>query len=123
MEKRVKALYIITIIAILSFLGMQGYWLYGRYGFSLREYEDGLSKRIVKSVEEYNEIRDKASDKGEQDSLSRLNTDRTLTVPTFTLKNKSGDSISASRTSTIKTYHYSAHDLLGLPQGKKLPEE
>jgi len=42
MEKRIKTLYIITIIAILSFLAMQVYWLYVRYEFSLREYENKL---------------------------------------------------------------------------------
>ena len=36
MKKRIKTLYIITIIAILAFLGMQVYWLYGRYEYSLR---------------------------------------------------------------------------------------
>lgn len=38
MEKRIKALYIITIIAILSFLGMQFYWLYVRYDSALADY-------------------------------------------------------------------------------------
>ena len=43
MEKRIKTLYIITIIAIIAFLGMQMYWLYGRYEFSLKEYDRNLS--------------------------------------------------------------------------------
>lgn len=48
MEKRIKALYIITIIAIIAFLGLQAYWLYGRYEYALNDYERNLSERIVK---------------------------------------------------------------------------
>ena len=43
MERRIKLLYIITIVAILAFLGMQAYWLYGRYEFSLSEYDSYAS--------------------------------------------------------------------------------
>jgi len=48
MEKRIKTLYTVTIIAIIAFLGMQIYWLYNRYEFSLKEYERNLSERIGK---------------------------------------------------------------------------
>lgn len=46
MEKRLKTLYIITILAILGFLGMQAYWLYSRYEYSLTQYEDAAQKDI-----------------------------------------------------------------------------
>ncbi len=62
MEKRIKTLYTVTIIAIIAFLGMQIYWLYNRYEFSLKEYERNLSERIGKSVDLYNAIREKSYD-------------------------------------------------------------
>lgn len=63
MEKRIKALYIITIIAILAFLGMQVYWLYGRYEFSLSEYEATAYDKIVHTVDELNQSRREVADK------------------------------------------------------------
>ena len=59
MEKRIKTLYIVTIIAILTFLGMQVYWLYGRYEYSLREYEHHAETVIADVLVEYNKERDK----------------------------------------------------------------
>lgn len=59
MEKRIKTLYIITIVAILAFLGMQAYWLYDRYEFSLREYEHHTEAVIADVLVEYNKERDK----------------------------------------------------------------
>ena len=62
MEKRIKALYIITIIAILAFLTMQVYWLYGRYEYSLNEYEIWGYKEIVQTVTDINQARKDSSD-------------------------------------------------------------
>ena len=59
MEKRIKTLYIVTIAAIMAFLGMQMYWLYGRYEFSLREYEHHTEAVIADVIVEYNKERDK----------------------------------------------------------------
>lgn len=59
MEKRIKALYIITIIAIVGFLGMQMYWLYGRYEYSLMEYEHRTESIIADVLSEYNKARTK----------------------------------------------------------------
>lgn len=53
MEKRIKTLYIITIAAILAFLGMQGYWLYGRYEASLSEQEDRILATIKTEMDGY----------------------------------------------------------------------
>lgn len=53
MEKRIKTLYIITIAAILAFLGMQVYWLYGRYEASLCEQEDRILAAIQTEMEDY----------------------------------------------------------------------
>ena len=53
MEKRIKALYIITIASILAFLGMQVYWLYGRYEASLGEQEDRILAMIHTEMDGY----------------------------------------------------------------------
>ena len=53
MEKRIKTLYIITIAAILTFLGMQVYWLYCRYEASLSEQEDKILAAIQTQMEDY----------------------------------------------------------------------
>ena len=55
MEKRIKTLYIVTIAAIMAFLGMQMYWLYGRYEFSLREYEHHTEAVIADVIVERSE--------------------------------------------------------------------
>ena len=57
MEKKIKILYILSIIAILAFLGMQAYWLYSRYEFSIREYEDKTGVTIEKALDEYSRLR------------------------------------------------------------------
>ncbi|MDE5872270.1 MAG: HAMP domain-containing histidine kinase [Muribaculaceae bacterium] len=53
MEKRIKTLYIITIASILAFLGMQVYWLYGRYEASLCEQEDRIFAAVQTEMEDY----------------------------------------------------------------------
>lgn len=59
MEKRIRTLYVVTIFAIIAFLGMQAYWLYGRYEFSLLEYEHHTEAVISNAIDEYNKERDK----------------------------------------------------------------
>lgn len=59
MEKRIKTLYIATIIAIIAFLAMQMYWLYSRYEYSLREYEHHTEAIIADALVEYNKARTK----------------------------------------------------------------
>lgn len=61
MEKKIKILYILSIAAILAFLGMQVYWLYGRYEFSLSEYENISCDKISNAIVEYNNERAKHS--------------------------------------------------------------
>ncbi|MBO5443744.1 MAG: HAMP domain-containing histidine kinase [Muribaculaceae bacterium] len=121
MEKRIKALYIITIIAIMAFLGMQFYWLRSRYEYSLREYERALCDRIERCVDEYSEIRNSSS---KQDVEDRQNKgDDEISIPTFSLSQQYGDSVKTSRTAKIMTYRYSAHELLGLKPGTPLSDE
>lgn len=122
MEKRIKALYTVTIIAILAFLVMQVYWLHGRYEFALSDYERNLSKRIIKCVDDYNTIRAKSSD-SRIDSLNKKdNNTEVFSVPTFSLKHQYGDRVKTTRISKIYTYMFSAHKLLGLKPGTPLTE-
>lgn len=53
MEKRIKTLYIFTIVATITFLGMQVYWLYSRYEASLCEQEDRIFSEIKVHMDEY----------------------------------------------------------------------
>lgn len=115
-------MYIVTIIAILAFLGMQSYWLYGRYEFALSDYERNLGARIEKCVAEYNAIRAVSSD-SRVDSFRNGKDFNTFYVPSFSLSQKYGDTVQTKRTSRIYTYRFSAHELLGLKPGTPLTEE
>lgn len=124
MEKQIKTLYIVTIIAILAFLGMQVYWLYGRYEFAITDYERNLGVQIEKCVNEYNTIRETSTDKW-TDSLKNIAKDKdtAISFPTFSLKQEYGDTVKTTRTSKIYTYLFSAHELLGLEPGSPLTDE
>lgn len=117
MERRIKVLYIITIIAILSFLGMQMYWLYTRYDLSLYEYEVDMSQRITNAVNEYNEIRKLQKHKDEAEDKDKVS------YPSFTLQQSYGDTVKTMRTARIYTYSYSAHQILGIDPEIKLTDE
>lgn len=122
MTKRIKSLYIITIIAIVSFLGMQAYWLYGRYEFALSDYERSLRDRVMKCVDDYNVFRETHTDP-RADSVRDKGSDSAFCVPSFSLQQQYGDSVRITRTARIYTYLFSAHELLGLPKGAALTEE
>lgn len=123
MEKRIKTLYIVTIIAILAFLGMQVYWLYERYEFALRDYERNLSERIVKCVDGYNRIREKSTDTRADSLKKKDNALDAFSFPTFSLQQQYGDTVKTTRTARIYTYLFSAHELLGLKPGTPLTDE
>lgn len=123
MEKRIKALYIITIIAIIAFLGLQAYWLYGRYEYALNDYERNLSERIVKCVDDYNRIREKSSDKRSDSLKDKGNGFNAFSIPQFSLQQEYGDTVKTTRTARIYTYLFSVHELLGLKPGTPLTEE
>lgn len=123
MEKRKKTLYIVTIIAILAFLGMQVYWLYGRYEYSLIEYGRNLGERIEKCVADYNAIRAKSSDTRTDSLKQDGNNPEVFSVPAFSLQSEYGDTVKSKRTSKIYTYLFSAQELLGLPPGTPLTEK
>lgn len=112
MEQRIKILYIITIIAILAFLGMQLYWLYGRYEFALKQTEEQVS---IKVAEAFNQYHDRRSYSSAQDS--------TFSRTSFSLSQTYGDTVTTTRTATITTYHVSAYEMLGMPQDTQLTPE
>lgn len=112
MEKRIKILYIITIIAILTFLGMQLYWLYGRYQFSLKECESRLSEKVEEAFTTYHE--------------NRWHTNSLDTIPSrtsFGISQTFGDKIATKRQAIITTYHLSASEILGLNKATVLSPE
>ena len=57
MGKRIKIVWILTIITSLLMIGGQSYWLYNQYNFSALEYMQTLHKRILEVEEEEADIR------------------------------------------------------------------
>ncbi|MDE6379015.1 MAG: HAMP domain-containing histidine kinase [Muribaculaceae bacterium] len=117
MEKRIKALYIITIAAILAFLGMQVYWLYGRYVFSLDEYERNLTQKITESVDLYNGFRD--SQIRMEDSGDSIGSE--ILFPVISLSISKSDTVRTSR--RVSIYSYSYCDILGLDSNIPLTQD
>ena len=114
MEKRIKTLYILSIIAILTFLGMQGYWLYIRYEYSLREYEMETQDVIESLLVEYDKLRLKFNP--EPESITRRMTENNLNTDMDSLGNN-------SRRATVTTRVFNASKLLGITEIRKLTEE
>ncbi len=108
MEKRIKTLYIVTIIAIIVFLGMQVYWLYGRYEFSLREYEHHTEAVIADVIVEYNKERDK---KGTGD----INT-------SYSMSHGVDSAGNTSRKVTVSS-SFNGRKLLGIDEERNLTDE
>lgn len=57
MEKRIKILYWLTIVAIIAFCLMQCYWLYNRYVYTLENHEEELYKSVLNVMQEERNIR------------------------------------------------------------------
>lgn len=108
MEKRIKTLYIVTIAVIMAFLGMQMYWLYGRYEFSLREYEHHTEAVIADVIVEYNKERDK---KGTGD----INT-------SYSLSHGVDSAGNTSRKVTVSS-SFNGRKLLGIDEERNLTDE
>ncbi|MCM1333386.1 MAG: HAMP domain-containing histidine kinase [Bacteroides sp.] len=109
MEKKIKTLYILSIIAIFAFLGMQGYWLYSRYEFSLKEYEYNAESVIADALVEYNQERT-------GNSVTQIQT-------TYNLSH-SVDSIGKQqRKVTVASTTIQGRELLGIKEDRKLTQE
>ena len=57
MEKRIKILHWLTIVAIVAFCMMQCYWLYNRYIYTLESYEEELYSSVLDVMQEEREMR------------------------------------------------------------------
>ncbi len=57
MEKRIKILHWLTIVAIVAFCMMQCYWLYNRYIYTLENCKDELYNRVLDVMKEEHSIR------------------------------------------------------------------
>lgn len=119
MERRIKLLYIITIVAILAFLGMQAYWLYGRYEFSLSEYDSYASGIIVEAVDDLSKLGKNRRVNWTEDDGEELAHSANYNISHHT------DSEGRRRTTaTITSQKYLAHKLLGITDRRELtPEE
>lgn len=120
MEKRIKTLYIVTICAILAFIGMQAYWLYNRYEYSLKEYEQDAEKILLSSFEDYKKERTYSNKPSSDDSIK--NKDQIMA--NYNIDNiEEGGTI--KRYATITIYDYNPWELLDIKDNKnrELTEE
>jgi len=111
MEKRIKTLYVLSIIAILTFLGMQVYWLYVRYEYSVKEYGNRTQVVIDETIKDYNKLRVQNS------------TDVTMVQSTNNLNTEVDSTGVQRRTATVTTKIYNGRELLGAKVGRKLTQE
>ncbi|MCM1451345.1 MAG: HAMP domain-containing histidine kinase [Clostridium sp.] len=115
MEKKIKAVYMLSIVAILAFLGMQAYWLYGRYEYSLREYEDRAEALVAEAMMEYDRARARSS----------ATVGDTIRVQSRFQMNHGVDTVGKQvRNVTVSTSLVDGRRLLGIAENRKLtPEE
>ncbi|MCM1094638.1 MAG: HAMP domain-containing histidine kinase [Lachnospiraceae bacterium] len=109
MEKKIKTLYILSIIAIFAFLGMQGYWLYSRYEFSLKEYEYNAESVIADALVEYNKERTGSS-------VTQIQT-------TYNLSHSVDSVGKQQRKVTVASTTIQGRELLGIKEDRKLTQE
>lgn len=115
MEKRIKTLYTITIAAIVAFAAMQFFWLDTRYEAALQDHEALLAARTRQAFDDYMEQRlAEAGKHRDRAAFNNYTTSLSLTV---------GDTVPARRRATIRSWHFNAHDILGLPDSVKLSPE
>ena len=117
MERRIKALYIITILAILAFLSMQSYWLYSRYEYSLSECEDQLRAELIGQFDAYRLQRIDIKSKSNTDLVNQSSI-------SMNLVHNQKEGIVKYVGFKITTLRYTAQEVLGLPADHVLtPEE
>ncbi len=115
MEKKIKTLYTLSIIAILAFLGMQAYWLYTRFEYSLIEYENISSDKISGAIVEYNKVRA---------THSPMTKESTKIQSSYNMNTDTKSDGSRKRTVTVTTRELNGRKLLGIVENRKLtPEE
>lgn len=114
MEKKIKTLYILSIAAILAFLGMQVYWLYGRYEYTLSEYENISCEIISNAIAEYNNERAKHS------AVKKI----ARTQSSYQMNTDVDSAGNRRRNVTVTTKEIDGRKLLGIAEKRDLtPEE
>ncbi len=115
MENKIKTLYILSIAAILAFLGMQAYWLYTRYEYSLKDYEDRAEIAVANALIEYDKARSKKSS---------LQSDTFRVMSSFNMNHDIDSLGKGIRKVTVSTKVIKGKDLLGIKEDRKLtPKE
>lgn len=115
MEKKIKTLYILSILAILAFLGMQVYWLYARYEYNIRDYEYRAETAVANALVEY----DKARNSG---SATKSFGARIQSV--YNMNHDLDSAGRATRKVSVTTKVIEGRELLGIKENRKLtPEE
>lgn len=112
MERYIKILCIASIIAILSFLGLQAYWLYSRYEFSVREIENSLIPIASESLDEYNFKRDTYKPDSSFQYLS-----------SYHLSKETDDDCNTKRAIKVSARRFNPWQLLGLSSPRNLTQE
>lgn len=116
MERRIKILYIVSIIAILTFLAMQVYWLYARYEYFLNDYENRVEVSVEKALSEYDKARNKAN-------AFAVDGDTIRVQSSFNM-NHDVDSVGRpTREVSVRTSVINGRKLLGIKENRKLTSE
>lgn len=111
MEKKIKTLYSLSIIAIIAFLTMQAYWLYGRYEYTLRAVEDEAESEIISALDEYLKIRAEKTDSTKRSFQCKSN---------FNIDNSPDEKGHMVRKITVESIRYNAYSLLGISKIRPL---
>ncbi len=114
MEKKITTLYILSIAAIIAFLGMQLYWLYGRYEYSLNEYQNRTEITVANALKEY----DKARSNG-----SATEGDTVRVLSRFQMSHGKDSIGKQTRNVTVTTNVISGAKLLGIKEKRKLTSD
>lgn len=114
MEKKIKTLYILSIAAIVAFLAMQVYWLYGRYEYSLAEYENATFKLISNALVEYDNNRA---------SHSAVTKEEIRFQSKYNMNHDVDSAGNQKRTVTVTTREMNGRELLGITENRKLTSE
>lgn len=113
MENKIKTLYILSIVAILAFIGMQMYWLYGRYEYSLSEYENIYGEKISNAIVEYNNVRAKHS------VVKKI----TRTQSSYQMNTNVDSAGNQRRNVTVTTKEIDGRKILGIAEERDLTTE
>lgn len=114
MERYIKTLYIVSITAIVAFLCLQSYWLFSRYEYSVKEYENKMLPQISEVVDEYNIMR--GVKPGKQGGGYRY-------VSNYNMDKITDDKGNTVRTIKVKARKYEPWRLLGYPSSQRLSED